>query len=201
MPRRSPEIVNKTPNIYGIHNRVVVSDDVVMIDERVQRYVQTKETSPVNIAYRQALIQQGLVLGERIYNGADRGGYLIPVTSRPLALEMGTSNEDESVYTDADLIYDMGELAGKVARTCGNRIITGPAAEDAFALTDYAYENQRQLFLTPGVEHLLSPPVNGDTGVVMDAQMTQFSAAFGERFGEHVPSFIQGFSDGLVEAA
>ena len=195
MKHQSPEIVSSTPQIYGLYNRAVYSDDIVRSDGRTYRYVQTVAPAPDRRAYRETLEQRGLIVGERIVKGENQDAYALPLNARSLALEALAGDEDRDTYTDADLMYDLGELAGTVARYCSNRVIVGPKAEEVFALVDFASPNERQLFLVPGAESLLSDPIEGDIGDVMDEQMRQFSSQFGRRFEDYVTDFVQGYGE------
>jgi hypothetical protein len=139
---------------------------------------------------------EGLILGEQVDSRQfNLRVHRVPVTSRPVLYEARVASHGNLTLDDATMVKEIGRLSGAVNRLTGGAIIGGRAAEEAFALTDFVKQDERQVFLVPGTEELLVQPHDE----AMIAQMQQFSEHFGHRFGEFADHFITGYQAGLAE--
>jgi hypothetical protein len=192
------EIIHTTPYLSHLRNGVI-EEDVIALENgngepRVQRVVTHAVRNSALDKYRVPLISARLVLGREVAGNAQSRQYVVPVAARPLHLEVPSPSRDPAAYRDADLLFDLGELTGAVARICQQRVLRMPA-EDAFGLVDYVDPGKRQLYLLPGSEQLLSEPVDKP----LDKQMEYLGGEFGENFGAYADQFIQGYAIGLEE--
>ncbi|HSX36089.1 MAG TPA: hypothetical protein VLH84_04120 [Patescibacteria group bacterium] len=189
---------------YSLRNRVIVADEITFVTEgvgpyattdgdRVSRFLTYNSTHEPELAgYAQKLQDMGLVLGRPEEFRDGQTVYHVPPSARPLGLEPPSYNDDPAGYTDGQMIYDLGILFGTVSRVCGNRVVIIPA-EDTCALVEFVHPGERQLYLLPGTEQLLSDPVDGDA---LTEQLRHFGPDFSDAYGSLVGEFIQGYTAG-----
>lgn len=179
---------------YALNNGIIERDLMVAHGQREVLYAAGTVEQDL---MRRSLIMGGVVLGRELRNLAQGHiGYNIPQGTRPLSFEGNVVSGGLFGYSDEDLMYDLGELTGRISSLTNGAVIrkSGSGAENAFALIDFVEMNEAHLYAAPGAEQLLIP-TDGTVDRV-DVQLSQFSSEFIERYAEHIDSFTQGYRAG-----
>ena len=176
---------------YALNNGVIERDLVVAGSQREVLYSAGSAEQDLT---RRSLVMGGVILGRELTDLAQGHiGYRIPQGARPLSFEGNVVSGGMFGYSDRDLMYDLGELTGRISSLTNGAVVRnlGNGAENAFVLIDFVEMNEAHLYAAPGVERLMAP-TDGTIDRV-DVQLSQFSAEFIERYAEHIDSFTQAY--------
>lgn len=118
--------------------------------------------------------------------------FVVPIASRPVDYDAPNSSKVSTIsYGDDQLFLDAGYLLGSLSSALPGRAIRESVPlEQAFAIVDFVHPEDRCLFLTPGIEKVLTDMPGAE---LLERYIDRIRAGFPDRIAGHEEKFAEGF--------